>query len=82
MECYQCLQAGVSRKAAGLCHHCSAALCAEHICSVEDPLAFTGILSGRTDLPKRGRILLCDTCRAALEQPFADGASFASHSRI
>ncbi len=32
MECYQCLQDGVTREAAGLCHHCSAALCADHTC--------------------------------------------------
>jgi len=31
MECHQCLQSGISREAVGLCHHCSAALCAEHI---------------------------------------------------
>lgn len=82
MECYQCLQAGVSREAAGLCHHCSAALCAEHIRVVEDPVTLTCILRESTDLPRRGRILLCEICKAALEQPLAEGAAFASHARV
>ncbi len=82
MECYQCLQAGVTREAAGLCHHCSAALCADHIRVVEDPVTLTCILRGSTDLPRRGRILLCDLCKAALDQPLAEGAAFASHARV
>lgn len=82
MECYQCLQAGVTREAAGLCHHCSAALCAEHVRVIEDSVVLTNILAGSRDLPKRGRILLCDTCKAALDQPLAEGAAFASHARM
>ena len=82
MECYPCLQGGVTREASGLCHHCSAALCADHIRIVEDPITLTRLLAPSIDLPRRGRMLLCDTCKAALEQPLAESAVFASHSRV
>lgn len=82
MECYQCLQAGVAREAVGLCHHCSAALCADHIRVVEDPIELTPPLAPSTELLKRGRIMLCDTCRAAFEQALAGGGEFASHARM
>ena len=74
MECYQCLQAGITREAAGLCHHCSAALCPEHIFAVEDPITLSHILAPSVVLPKRARICLCGTCKSALEQPWAEGA--------
>jgi hypothetical protein len=82
MECYQCLQAGVTREAAGLCHHCSAALCADHIRVIEDPIELSRLLTPSTELPKRGRIMLCDTCKAAFEQPLAGAGEFASHARM
>lgn len=69
MECYQCLIAGMTREAAGLCHHCSAALCVDHIFVVEDPITLTHIMSPSITLPKKARLLLCPTCKAALEQP-------------
>jgi hypothetical protein len=69
MNCYPCLQTGVTREAAGLCHHCSAALCADHIYEVEDPITLTHIMSPSVILPKKARLLLCPTCKAALEQP-------------
>ena len=47
MECYQCLQAGVTREAAGLCHHCFAALCADHIRVIEDPIELTRLIEAR-----------------------------------
>jgi hypothetical protein len=76
MECYQCLQAGITRDAAGLCHHCSAALCPEHICVLEDVLKLKHIMAPSEVLPKRARILLCSTCKAALEQPYSEQALF------
>ena len=39
MHCYECLQNDETREAVGLCHHCSAALCAEHIRAVDDPVS-------------------------------------------
>lgn len=74
MNCYPCLQTGVTREAAGLCHHCSAALCADHICEVEDPITLSHIMSPSVILPKKARRLLCRTCKAALEQPLTERA--------
>jgi hypothetical protein len=56
MECYQCLQDGVTREAAGLCHHCSAALCADHIVMVEEPLMIRRSLAPATIPPKKDRL--------------------------
>lgn len=39
MECYECLQVGIQPGGCGLGHHCSAALCPDHICVVDDPVA-------------------------------------------
>ncbi len=69
MHCYECLRGGVTRDSVGLCHHCSAALCEGHIFAVDDPVT-TGALVNRTViLPKKARVLLCRTCKEALEQP-------------
>lgn len=68
MECYLCLQIGITREAAGLCHHCSAALCGQHICEVEEPIVVSHPLVPTTVLPKKARILLCEQCKEALEQ--------------
>lgn len=38
MSCHECLRAGIVRDAVGLCHHCSAAFCTEHMCVVDDPV--------------------------------------------
>ncbi len=81
MECYQCIQAGITREAAGLCHHCCAALCQEHICVVEDPITLSYVMAPSVVLPKRARILLCSTCKAALEQPYAEQAVFENAAR-
>lgn len=75
MHCYECLQAGVTRDAVGLCHHCSAALCAEHICVVADRVTATSPLVLTVVLPKRARLLLCGTCKAALEQSRSNKAA-------
>ena len=68
MECYQCLQHGINRHAVGLCHHCSAALCAEHIFAVEEPLMVKHLMVPATVFPKMARLMLCSTCKIALEQ--------------
>jgi hypothetical protein len=81
MECYSCLQSGMSREAAGLCHHCSAALCSDHICEVEDPITITRIMAPASILPKKARVLLCQECKAALEQIHSAPAVFADVSR-
>jgi hypothetical protein len=77
MHCYECLQNDVNREAVGLCHHCSAALCAEHICVVDDPVIDVRPLIRTIVLPKRARLLLCSTCKAALEQPRSGQAEYA-----
>jgi hypothetical protein len=69
MHCYECFQADVAREAVGLCHHCSVALCAEHARMVTDPVTENYPLMRTVVLPKPARLLLCDTCKAALEQP-------------
>ena len=81
MHCYECLQTGESRDAVGICHHCSAALCAEHICVVDDPVTDTRPLTRTVVLPKKARLLLCSTCRAALEQPRSSQAEYAGIER-
>ena len=82
MDCYPCLQAGITQEAAGLCRHCSAGLCADHICAVEDSITLNHPFATSSVLPKKARILLCSTCKAALEQPLAEGEAFASHFRL
>ena len=81
MECYQCLQSGISREAVGLCHHCSAALCAEHIYAVEEPLMIKHLMVPATVLPKKARLMLCATCKAALDQFQAEPATEAELCR-
>ena len=68
MNCYECFQNGTAREAVGLCHHCSAGLCAEHACAVADPILVSYPVATTRTLPKAARILLCPICKAALEQ--------------
>jgi len=75
MHCYECLQIDVTRDAVGLCHHCSAALCAEHACLIADPVTAIYPLMLTVVLPKHARLLLCATCKAALEQSRSDRAA-------
>jgi len=77
VHCYECLRVGETRDAVGLCHHCSAALCAEHICAVADPVTAIYPLVRTLVLPKKARLLLCGTCKAALEQPRSSQAEYA-----
>jgi hypothetical protein len=76
MQCYECLQSGETRGAVGLCHHCCAALCREHICEVDDPVTGGLPLVRTIILPKKARLLLCRTCEAALEQPRSGCAKY------
>jgi hypothetical protein len=76
MHCYECLQNNVTREAVGLCHHCSAALCAEHTWVVDDPVTGGVPLVRTVVLPKPARLLLCGTCKAALEQPRSGHAEY------
>ena len=55
MHCYECLQNNVTREAIGLCHHCSAALCAEHICVIDDPVTGGVPLVRTVVLPKQAQ---------------------------
>jgi len=68
MLCYECSKAGRSREAVGLCHHCSAALCADHASIVADPVTTTYPLLKTVVLPKKARLFLCGTCLGALQQ--------------
>lgn len=68
MKCYQCLQSGIREEAVVLCHHCSAALCAEHVFAVEEPLMAKHTMAPPTVFPKKARLMLCATCKVALEQ--------------
>lgn len=75
MECYECLQNGISRGAVGTCHHCSAALCADHILAIPEPLRVRYAMAPERMLPKKARLMLCSTCKAALDQFQAEPAT-------
>lgn len=68
MVCYECSQAGANSEAVGICHHCSAALCSKHARSVSDSVTASYPLAMTITLPLRARLILCDTCFAALHQ--------------
>lgn len=68
MLCYECWQVGKNREAVGLCHHCSAGLCIEHACVVNDPVTTTHAVFQTVVLPRKARELLCATCCGALHQ--------------
>ena len=68
MLCYECWKAGRSREAVGLCHNCSAGLCADHACVIADPVTATRPVFKTVVLPQKARQLLCARCLRALEQ--------------
>ena len=72
MRCYECSQAGEIRDAVGTCHHCSAALCTDHAFMIVDPVIAHLPVAREVILPKVARLLLCRTCKAALEQPHVE----------
>jgi hypothetical protein len=73
MECFECRRLGAQRAAVGLCHHCSAGLCAEHAVVVERGIQAQFPINQVVTLPKRTRELLCSVCKEALAQPRTDG---------
>jgi hypothetical protein len=68
MLCYECSKLGKDRAAVGLCHHCSAGLCSDHACIVEDPVTTTVLMLRTVALPRKARVFLCGTCVQALGQ--------------
>lgn len=68
MHCYECSRLGQDHGAVGLCHHCSAALCSDHAHTVADPISMIYPVFRTIVLPKKARLLLCETCLTALEQ--------------
>jgi len=72
MICYECQQAGRTRDAVALCHHCSAALCPEHALILSDPVTAQYPVCQTVVLPLRARVFLCGTCREALRQTIED----------
>ncbi len=74
MICYECWKAGEkNERAVGLCHHCSAALCADHANMVDDPVIMSYPVAATVVLPKHARLLLCGTCLAAHRQQHETG---------
>lgn len=69
MICFECFQRGQRSEAVGVCHHCSVAVCAEHGAVAARPVYMRLPLFKLVSLPKGAQELLCDVCRAALEQP-------------
>ena len=71
MNCYECRRQSSDRSAIGTCKHCGVALCAEHAHVIVDPIISHPMIR-TVVLPKQARLLLCATCREALEQPNAE----------
>jgi hypothetical protein len=69
MRCFECFEEGKISDSVGFCHHCSAALCAEHAHVIVDPVTGHAPILREIVLPKSARVLLCSICRAALSQP-------------
>ena len=69
MNCYVCSQKNTDRVAVGLCHHCSAGICAEHAIEVSFNMTAGQIINFTRTLPVKARQLLCNVCKVALEQP-------------
>jgi hypothetical protein len=69
MRCYECSQAGTAKEAIGICQHCSAGLCADHVYVEADPLTTLYAVFQARVLPKKARLLFCKTCQEALQQP-------------
>jgi hypothetical protein len=72
MICYECQSRGETRDAVALCHHCSAALCAEHALVLSDPVTAQYPVCKAVTLPLRARLFRCSTCREAMRQTIDD----------
>ena len=68
MNCFECSNGGATREAVALCHHCSAGLCSAHVIVVDDPVKAVHAVVKTIVLPLHARLMLCHTCKAALEQ--------------
>jgi len=68
MICYECQILGTRHDASALCHHCSAALCSAHAAVLSEPVTERYPILRVAVLPLQARLLLCNTCRQALEQ--------------
>lgn len=64
MNCYEHAKAGHVETAIGVCPHCGAGLCAEHVreCEVENVTYST---VGNPTVNEPSRQLCCDTCHGA-----------------
>lgn len=69
MNCLDCEQNGVHQTAVALCHNCSAALCLEHAEVLPKHLEMHVPVGKTVELPVRARVILCQTCHAAINQP-------------
>lgn len=69
MICFECYRRGQHNEAVGICHHCSVAVCADHGSVIDRPVHMQLPLVKIVSLPKSAQELLCNVCRAALEQP-------------
>lgn len=67
MQCFDWPQ-NASREVVAICHHCSAALCREHAVSVTENIYANEALGRAVALPRRARLILCRTCKAAFQQ--------------
>jgi hypothetical protein len=74
MNCYECSQGGIATEAVGSCHHCSVGLCGEHANMVADPVTVMYPVAKTLVLPRKARVLLCEVCKAALEQSTVAGS--------
>lgn len=68
MVCYECARKGVRREAVALCHHCSAALCLNHVVAAARPVTAREPIERTVVLPLEARELLCGVCHAARQQ--------------
>jgi hypothetical protein len=69
MYCMDCEGKGLHRTAVALCHSCSAALCLEHAEVLPKRLEMSVPVYNTVELPIAARLVLCSTCRRAIEQP-------------
>lgn len=72
MCCYDCSKAGQRQDAVGICHHCSAGICKEHVAIVDDPVTMTVLVERKIILRLKARLLFCKTCLKALQQEHVD----------
>jgi hypothetical protein len=72
MICYECSLAGTRSDAVGLCHFCSAGLCAEHANVLLEEIRAHEVVVKTVALPRKARRMFCSVCRDAVEQPNAE----------